>query len=360
MLKHRFYKWLFLVFIWCFNPLNAQETQVDTILPYERLFRDAEKLIDSANYKQSIVVLKKAVKEKPDYWEAYNKMAWVKIKMKEYKEALKDLEKADKIAPFNYESLRLRGFANYHLANFAAAKASLDTAVYVSTEEHIEDYELFYYRALLMFKGKAYKQSLEALDIAVEFRPNYWEAILLKGEVRFAMKDYNYAIKELNEAIKLMPETGKDYNAYKLRAKSKFEVGDFKGAITDWNVYIEGIPKEEEALVSRAAAKINIDDNTGAIVDLDDAIKLNNKNPVSYCYRGVAKGGNKQYIEALKDLDYSIKLKFDYPAAYVNRAAIKMASKDKRGACMDLEKADGLGDEMAYKLIEKYCKDGRN
>lgn len=98
----------------------------------------------------------------------------------------------------------------------------------------------------------------------------------------------------------------------------------------------------------------------GAIVDLDEAIKINGSNPVSYCYRGVAKGGNRQYVEALKDLDYSIKLKFDYPAAYVNRAAIKFASKDKRGACADLQKADGLGDEMAYKLIDRYCRtDGR-
>ena len=62
-------------------------------------------------------------------------------------------------------------------------------------------------------------------------------------------------------------------------------------------------------------------------------------------------------MEALKDLDYSIKLKFDYPTAYVNRAAIKMASKDKRGACEDLGKADGLGDEMAVRLYDQYCKD---
>jgi hypothetical protein len=77
---------------------------------------------------------------------------------------------------------------------------------------------------------------------------------------------------------------------------------------------------------------------------------------VSYNYRGVAKGENKQFVEALKDLDYSIKLKYDYAAAFVNRAAIKFASKDKRGACDDLNKADSLGDEMAIKLIETYCK----
>jgi hypothetical protein len=41
----------------------------------------------------------------------------------------------------------------------------------------------------------------------------------------------------------------------------------------------------------------------------------------------------------------------------VNRAALKFASKDKRGACEDLNKADSLGDQVAYKWIEKYCKD---
>lgn len=134
------------------------------------------------------------------------------------------------------------------------------------------------------------------------------------------------------------------------------EVGDFKGAVSDWDVYIAQYPKEETALVARAAAKINFNDNSSAIADLDEAIKLNGKNPVSYCYRGVAKGGNNMIAEGLKDLDYSIKLKFDYGPAYVNRAALKMASKDKRGACADLEKADSLGDEMAYQLIERYCK----
>ncbi len=66
-----------------------------------------------------------------------------------------------------------------------------------------------------------------------------------------------------------MKDNNQDFRAYKLRAKSKFEIGDFKGAIADWNIYIEEVPKEEEALISRGAAKINIDDNTGAIVDLD-------------------------------------------------------------------------------------------
>src|SRR5207253_11283851 len=128
------------------------------------------------------IVLKKAIKAKPDYWEAFNKMAAAKIKLKDYKEAAKDLDKADKIAPFNYETLKLKGINFYLMNNFKEAKAALDTAVYVSTEEKIDDAELYYYRAQLMFKGKSYKTALETAEIALEFKPNYTEVFLLKCE----------------------------------------------------------------------------------------------------------------------------------------------------------------------------------
>ena len=53
----------------------------------------------------------------------------------------------------------------------------------------------------------------------------------------------------------------------------------------------------------------------------------------------------------------AIHLKFDYSTAYINRAAVKFASGDKTGACKDLTHADGLNNEKAYDLLQKYCKD---
>lgn len=357
MIKRNFRLFFFCLTFLYFTVLQAQEVKtVDSIPKHEQLFTKASKLIDSAKYKEAIPLLKKAMKEKPDYWEALNKMGFAKTKLKEYKEAEKDFEKAELLMPLNFETSKLRGINFYLFENYRQSKIYLDTAVSIAKLEKIEDADLAYYRALLMFKGKSYKPALGECDAAVEFNPKHIDAMVLRGEIRFAMKDYNYAIRELNTAIKAMPVEKPDYNAYKLRAKSKFEAKDFKGAVTDWNVYIDAIPGEEESIISRAAAKINANDNSGAIADLDEAIKINKKNPVSYCYRGVAKGGNKNFTEALKDLDYAIKLKFDYGAAYLNRASIKMASKDKRGACEDLEKADSLGDELAIKLIQQYCK----
>jgi tetratricopeptide (TPR) repeat protein len=352
------YKWQLFFIMWLAALLaNAQEVaKTDSTPPYKKLYDKAVKLIDSSKYKEALPLLKKAIKEKPDYWDAFNKSAFAKIKLKEYKEAAKDLDKAEYYSPMNFETAKLKGINFYLDGKFNESKVALDTAISIAKEEKTDDAELFYYQALLMFKGKSYKTALQACESATEINPKYWEAMFLKGQIRFAMKDYNYAIREISDAIKAMPAEKTDYNTYKLRAKSRFEVKDYKGAVTDWNVYLDAIPEEEEALISRAAAKINTNDNSGAIPDLDLAIKLSPKNPVAYCYRGIAKGGNKNYIEALKDLDFAIKLKFDYGAAFVNRAAIKMASKDKRGACEDLEKADSLGDELAIRLIEQYCK----
>ncbi len=73
--------------------------------------------------------------------------------------------------------------------------------------------------------------------------------------------------------------------------------------------------------------------------------------------RGIAKGSMKKFDDALKDLNMAITLRFNYSAAYINRAAVKMASGDKKGACKDLQKADGLNDEKAYPLIQRYCDD---
>ena len=351
------YKWFFLALIWLFPLISkSQEVLTDSVPEHEKIYAKALKLLDSAKYQDAIPIFKNAIKEKKDYWQAYNKMAYCKIKLKDYKGAEKDLKKAELIMPINFETTKLNGI-NYYLNNkYNESKGAIDTALEIAKDEKIDDWELFYYRALLMYKGKAYKTALEALESVTYINPKFIEAIALKGEIRFVKKEYNYAIKELNDAIKKMPAEKPEYSYYKLRAKSKFEVQDFKGAVTDWNVYLDGIPGEEEALISRAAAKINTKDNTGAIVDLDEAIKKNPKNPISYCYRGVAKSENKAFQEALKDYDFALKLKFDYADAFYNRAATKMAIKDKFGACEDLNKADGLGNVHAAQIIDKYCK----
>lgn len=331
----------------------CQKDTTKKVASEQDFYQSAIKLIDSAKYKDAIVLLKKAVKTNPEFAAGYNKMAYAKLKLEDYKGAEKDLQQAVKLQPDNFESHKYQAIIYYKTKRYKEAKASLDSAISLNSTD---DAEIYFYQAKLMFEGKANKPALDACAKAMDINPKYVDVIILKAEIRFAMKDYNYTVKELNEAFTYIKADKPNYDVYRLRARAYFELGDFKKSISDWSVFMEAFPDNEEALVLRGAAKIETGDNTGAIVDLDAAIKQNPKNPVSYNYRGVAKGEAKQFVEALKDFDYSIKLKFDYGAAYVNRAAVKFASKDKKGACDDLNKADSLGDEMAIKLIQTYCK----
>lgn len=78
--------------------------------------------MDSAKYKDAIVLFKKAVKIKPDYVEAFNKMALAKLKTEDYKGAEKDLQAALKIIPDNYESQKTMGILYYETKNIKKQK----------------------------------------------------------------------------------------------------------------------------------------------------------------------------------------------------------------------------------------------
>lgn len=373
-MKAKLYRWLFCLLVgFSCSSIFAQEKPVkkdvellngvaaiDTSAKVEEkhitFYKEGLKLMDSSDYKAAISQFKKANKVKKEFFEAYLKSAEAKIKLNDYRGADKDLELARVYGPNDFDTYKLRGINYFHMNNFKESKSCLDSALNLFEDEKKDDPEFFYFRAKLMFKGKSFKTALEACDVALDMDPKYYDAMILKCEIRFTAKEYAYAIKVLNETISALPELKMDYNLYKMRAQTKFHLRDFRGSANDWNVYIDAIPKEEEAYVMRAAALINCNDFTKAIIDLDEAIKLNPKNHVSYCYRGLAKGSNKQIIEGIKDLDYSIKLKFDYAEAFVNRAALKMAAKDKQGACNDLQKADSLGNEQAPGLYDKFCK----
>ncbi|MBK9283464.1 MAG: tetratricopeptide repeat protein [Sphingobacteriaceae bacterium] len=335
---------------------DDDEPVIDTTAEYIKAYRNGMALVDSGKFNDAWPIFKKIIKEHPDFYQAYVRIAYIYYKLDRFDDAEKNILRAEKIRPLSFEALRVQGMIYHDVLDFPRAKKAIDSAVAISKRKKIDDPELYYYQAMLMFKGKSYKPAILTLITALDWKPDYLNALKLRGEIRYTMKDYTRAIPELDEAINAMPEKEIDYYYYKLRAISKFNIRDYQGSIKDWSVVIDNDEKDEEAFTFRANAKINIGDNSGAIDDLDKAIKLNPKNPVNYCHRGIAKNQNKSYVEALKDMDQAIKLKFNYAEAYFRRACIKLNSKDKHGACDDLSKAESLGDPDAHKYFDRFCR----
>jgi tetratricopeptide (TPR) repeat protein len=342
------------LFIISLSTCLAQKAKTDTtrtLDPAADLYKASMKLIDSLKYKEAIKLLDKAVKIKKEYVEAYNKIAFCNMQLKDFASAQKNLEFSLKYNPDNFNCIKYLGRACYLNKKYDQAKRYYDSADSLVSN----DIELMYYIAELRAFGQDLKGALEMYNSVIYEKDNYAQAYIGRGMLKFKQKEYPYAIKDIEQGLVLAKYQKIDDDVYLSLAKSKFETGAYKSAIKVFDTLVNRNPKNEYALTYRGASKLSANDFSGAVKDLDEAIKLNPKSYIAYNFRGTAKGGLKQNVEALKDFDFCIKLKVDYASVYVNRAAIKMASKDKRGACEDLNKADQLGSEIAIQYIQQFC-----
>ncbi len=129
---------------------------------------------------------------------------------------------------------------------------------------------------------------------------------------------------------------------YYLLGSQKYNKGDYRGALADYDRAIALKPNYAAVYRSRASVKLaNLDDPQGALVDFDRAIQLDPKDGVSYTLRGYLKSSKlKDPQGGLADLDRSIQLDPNDSNTYTIRGGLKYRElKDDRGALSDLNRA---------------------
>jgi protein O-mannosyl-transferase len=168
-------------------------------------------------------------------------------------------------------------------------------------------------------RNKIYKNNIslyadEIKNNSTIFLP-FWD----RGNLRVSLGDFKGALNDFNKAIEINPKISKLYN---VRGNVKASLGEMLGAVQDFNKAIEINPNFTEAINTRGSAKYFLGDKEGAVEDYSKAIVLNPK----------------------------------FTEAYNNRGMAKKYLGDTYGACQDWTKAANLGNKKAYDLIQKYCK----
>ena len=93
-----------------------------------------------------------------------------------------------------------------------------------------------------------------------------------RGIEKEDLGDYRGAILEYNNAVNV----DQNYRwAYYNRANAKANLHDYRGAIADCNKAIELYPNYEKAFEARGDAKDDLNDFTGAIRDYTKVIEMN-------------------------------------------------------------------------------------
>ena len=136
------------------------------------------------------VIKNKDIKKYHDYWEcyynlvyAYEKRGTAKLRLKRYKEAIKDYDEVIKIDPKNYYAYSMRG----------EAKADL----------------------------KQYEEAIKDYDEAIKIHPGTAYVYIKRGFAKENLGKYEEAIKDYDEAIKINPRSAGDIKYINLEKLGK-------------------------------------------------------------------------------------------------------------------------------------------
>ena len=128
---------------------------------------------------------------------------------------------------------------------------------------------------------------------------------------------------------------------------TKYDLGDYKGAIADYDIAIRINPDLASAYNNRGMAKDDLGQHFAAIADYDSAIRLKPDYANAYNNRGIAKSDLGQHFAAIADFDNAIRLKPDYAKAYYNRGLAKQKLDQHFAAIADYDNAIRINPDLA-------------
>lgn len=166
-------------------------------------------------------------------------------------------------------------------------------------------------------RTKIWKNSLTFWDDVLKYHKNVPAAWNNRGNARKDIGDFEGAIADYNEAIKIKPDHTKAYNN---RGIAKKNLGRVKEAIRDYDKSIALKPDYDDAYSNRGNAKRLIGDLEGAIKDYNKAIELKPYFAKAYSNRGASKIDMNDYDGAIADLKKAIEIRPQFVEAYYNIA----------------------------------------
>lgn len=117
---------------------------------------------------------------------------------------------------------------------------------------------------------------------------------------------------------------------------------------------------EEASIVimEQGLQKAANNDWSGAVSDYTNAIAKNAKNSSAYYHRAISRNNLKDYYGAITDFSKAIYLNNDdniLASSYYGRGQCYYLLGNKNNACMDFNKASGLGNQDATAAVQNNC-----
>lgn len=209
------------------------------------------------------------IKKYPDNFHGYWMRGNYKNDKEEYKEALKDYNKALEIYPLFKDGLNNRGHIYNKIKDYKNALKDLRLAIKLDSS-----FAEAYNNRGLAYDGLQIKDSaLMDYNRAIELDPKLQKAYNNRGVLKATLGDIKSALEDVDMAIRLEPTDGEAYsNRGNIKAMNK----DYAGAMADYDFALKRNPKDNIVMFNRGITKLNLGDTVAACADWEKARDLGN------------------------------------------------------------------------------------
>lgn len=254
--------------------------------------------------------------------------------------------------PYLEEKNRDRLFASsYYETDYAAFRAFIRydevNPTYAITDPRTG--EDWFRQGVYHYRAGDYAQAISDFTEAAKHCPfdRFFMTYAYRANAREMMGDFSGAMKDYDKAISLKPAEKEYYSAWLTtiynRGVAKFNIKDLIGACQDWNTAAQ-MGLQDVSMSESIKANCQNYTFTGPSI-LPSTVEISTATPNTNDYRrlyfeGMWKYQNGGYTEAITNLDRALELKPDLtiiPSIYSYRGASKLKLSDYIGAISDFD-----------------------
>jgi tetratricopeptide (TPR) repeat protein len=154
------------------------------------------------------------------------------------------------------------------------------------------------------------------------------------GSTLFYRNETEKSLGLLNKALQFNPDLTEAYN---IRGRARYRLGDYQGAIDDYSIVLRSEKHSAEIYLNRALAHYANGALDDALGDLNMAIFLNARLAYAFNLRGMVDELQGNLNGAIADYTQAIRLNPRIDMAYTNRGSIRAHRGDLYGAIADYQ-----------------------
>lgn len=223
--------------------------------------------------------------------------------------------------PNNANHYHERAYVYYRMGDFE--KALNDVNRCISIDSSVAMY--YFTKAEIFMVQYKIESAASFYEIALEKKPDYWEAELKLGRVEMYLKNFNKAIDRINKALKINPAIAE---AYFMKGEIYEELHDSAKAASSFQTAIEQNPDYYDAYI-RLGVLYSSAKNPLALEYYNTALEIKPNSIEALYHKAMYCQENELTAEALQLYDKTLEQKPDFELAYFNKGYIYLVHLEK-------------------------------